>query len=167
MVSTRCAPGDVECQIVIRPDRSLTWGQSLAFLGVMAFTLGLISLGFFVMGYWVVLPFAGLELALLVWCSWWVARCGMRCEVVSLNADEVRIEKGLSGCSGRGRPIDAVTYPRAWARVELREGAGWYPKRLLLGASGIWTELGSFLAEGEKRRLARRLNRLLVPASVA
>lgn len=167
MVSTCCTAGDGECQIVIRPDRSLSWGQSLAFLGVMAFTLGLISLGFFIMGYWLVLPFAGLELTVLAWCSWWVARRGMRCEVVLLNGDEVRIEKGLSGCSGKGRPIDSVVYPRAWTRVELREGAGWYPKRLLLGASGIWTELGSFLAEGEKRRLARRLDHLLTPARVA
>lgn len=167
MVSTRCTPGDAECQIVIRPDRSLTWGQTLAFLGVMAFTLGLISLGFFVMGYWLVLPFAGLELAFLAWCSWSVAKRGMRCEVVLLNADEVRIEKGVSGCAGSGGPVDSVTYPRAWTRVELRERAGWYPKRLLLGASGIWTELGSFLAEGEKRRLARRLERLLTQARAA
>ncbi len=165
MVSTRCAPGDAECQIVIRPDRSLTWGQSLAFLGVMAFTLGLISLGFFVMGYWLVLPFAGLELTLLAWCSWWVAKRGMRCEVVSLDAEEVKVEKGVSGCAGSaGGPADTFSYPRAWARVELREGAGWYPRRLLLGASGIWTELGSFLAEGEKRRLARQLDRLLTRA---
>lgn len=161
MVSTCCAPGNAECRIVIRPDRSLNWGQSLTFLGVMAATLGIISLGLSILGYWLVLPFAGLELALLAWCSWRVAKGGMRCEVVSLNAEEVRVEKGLSGCGG---PVDTVSYPRAWARVELREGGSWYPRRLRLGASGIWTELGSFLAEGEKRRLARRLEQLLAQA---
>lgn len=163
MVSTRRAPDDAECQIVIRPNRSLTWRQSLIFLAVMAFTLGLVSLGFLVMGYWLVLPFAGLEFALLAWCSWWVARRGMRCELVCFDAQEVRVEKGLSGCASGG-PSSIARYPRAWARVELREGAGWYPRRLLLGASGIWTELGAFLAEGEKRRLAGRLRRLLAQA---
>ncbi|RMG33425.1 MAG: DUF2244 domain-containing protein, partial [Gammaproteobacteria bacterium] len=85
MVSTCCAPGNGEYQIVIRPDRSLTWGQSLAFLGVMAVTLGLISLGFATLGYWLVLPFAGLELVVLAACSWRVAKCGMRCEVILLD----------------------------------------------------------------------------------
>jgi len=33
----------------------------------------------------------------------------------------------------------------------------------LIGASGIWVKLGTFLADGEKRSLAGKLNSVAVP----
>jgi len=49
-------------------------------------------------------------------------------------------------------------------RIELRRRSGWYPLQLLIGASGVWVELGAFLADGEKQSLANELNRLLSSA---
>jgi len=158
MLSTYCTPGRAECQVVIRPNRSLTWRQSLFFIGLVSLLLFTVSGVFASLGYWLVLPFAGLEVLALLAATWWVAERGMDCEMVWLNATEVRVDKGRRACS---RLTSRKCFPRAWVRIELRRRSGWYPLQLLIGASGVWVELGAFLADGEKQSLANELNRLL------
>ncbi len=160
MVSTECIEGNDDCRIVIQPNRSLSWRQSQWFILAVSLLLGVVSLGFGLLGYWLVFPFAGAEVGLLAWCTWRVVAQGYRCEVVSIGPDEVAIEKGRQ----RRAPDTRVSFPRAWFRVEMRKPRGWYPRRLLVGASGRWVELGHFLAEEEKQALADELNRLLARA---
>lgn len=120
-------------------------------------------MAFAIQGFWMILPFAGLELAALAWATYVVADAGFRCEVVSLNATHVVVEKGRlrRGASLRGGPESRVSLPRAWVKVALEERRDWYPKRLMLSASGTSIELGVFLAEEEKTELAEQLNGLL------
>ena len=66
MLSTYCTPGRAECQVVIRPNRSLTWRQSLFFIGLVSLLLFTVSGVFASLGYWLVLPFAGLEVLALL-----------------------------------------------------------------------------------------------------
>jgi len=149
--------------VVIRPNRSLSWRQSMLFVAAVALVLGTVSVVFAFKGYWMILPFAGLELAALIWCSYLVAHSGMRCEVVSMDESQVVVEKGRQRCSGSGSggPESSISFPRAWARVELLPHEGWYPDRLVIGASGNRVELGEFLAEDEKKELAGNLKKLL------
>ncbi len=159
MVSTYCTPDNAECRVVIKPNRSLTWRQSLWFIAAVSLLLFTVSGVLASLGYWLVLPFAGLEIIALLAAVWWVAERGMDCEVVSMDASQVRVEKGRRA----RRPESRVSFPRAWARVELRR-RGWYPLQLLIGASGVWVELGGFLADDEKKTLADELEKLLLRA---
>jgi uncharacterized membrane protein len=80
-----------------------------------------------------------------------------------MDETQVVVEKGRQRRRGseRGGPESRISFPRAWARVELRAQEGWYPDRLLIGASGNRVELGEFLADAEKKELAGELKRLL------
>jgi uncharacterized membrane protein len=71
--------------MVIRPNRSLSWRQSMMFLGAIAVPLLLISVVLATRGFWLVLPFAGLELAALFACFYVVSHAAQRCEVVSIG----------------------------------------------------------------------------------
>ncbi len=55
-----------ERRFVIRPNRSLSLGGNLLFIAVVALALGIIAAVFVSAGYWVVAPFAGLELLVII-----------------------------------------------------------------------------------------------------
>ena len=151
-------------RLVIRPNRSLSWRQSLIFLGAISVPLLLISVVLAMQGYWLVLPFAGLEMAALLTCMYLVSRDCHRCEVVSVGESEVTVEKGRD--RGRdienGGPEQCIAFSRGWAKVELTgETDHWYPRRLWIGASGQRVEIGEFLVDDEKTELAAQLQELL------
>jgi len=59
---------------------------------------------------------------------------------------------------GRRYPENQCTLARVWARVVLeRCPKQWYPSRLLIRSHGRAVEVGTFLNEEERRRLAEEL----------
>ena len=151
-------------RVVIRPNRSLSWRQSMIFLGAIAVPLLLISVVLAIRGFWLVLPFAGLELAALFAAIYVVSHAAQRCEVVSIGESMVTIEKGRDRgrCPEKGGPEQRVEFARGWVKVELSPSTGrWYPKKLWIGASGRHVEIAEFLVEEEKTELAAELHRLL------
>lgn len=163
VIADRC-PVTEEHRVVIRPNLSLSWRQSMLFLVAIALPLLLISVVLAVMGFWLVLPFAGLELAALFGCIYVVSRALRRCQVVSIGKTVVTVEKGRQ--RGRrpesGGPDEHSEFPRAWVRVDLAEDARrWYPRHLRIGAAGRQIEIGEFLTDDEKARLAALLRQLL------
>lgn len=163
MICDSC-PDDKICRVVIRPNRSSSWRQSMMFLAAIAVPLLLISVVLAAKGFWPILPFAGLELAGLFACIYVVSHAARRCEVVSISESLVRVEKGRERgrCPGKGGPEQCVDFARGWVRVELVSSRDrWYPRRLWIGASGRRIEVGGFLADEEKAELAAQLHRLL------
>lgn len=150
--------GTKECQLcyVLRPNRSLSWRQNLWFLaGLCGVTLiGIAPL--VAMGFWPVLPFAGLEL-LLVGVGLYRVMCRCHeCEVICVAEDSIRIERGRHG------PRQRWVIGRAWAQVVLRACPHqWYPSRLLIRAHGRAVEVGRFLVEEERKKLAQDLTHCL------
>ncbi|HRY19251.1 MAG TPA: DUF2244 domain-containing protein [Candidatus Competibacteraceae bacterium] len=147
-----------ECQycFVLRPNRSLSWRQTvMVFASFCVITLALV-LPLVAMGFWPVLPFAGLELLAVGTGLYLVAcRCHER-EVICIAADTIRIERG------RRKPEQSLTLARAWAHVVLKAcPRQWYPSRLLIRVHGQTVEVGRFLVEEERRQLAKDLNRCL------
>lgn len=164
MVISDSCPDTKARRVVIRPNRSLSWRQSMIFLGAIAVPLLLISVVLAARGFWMILPFAGLELAALFACIYTVAHAAQRCEVVSIGDSVVTVEKGRDRgrCPARGGPDQRVEFARGWVRVELaRNPSHWYPHRLWIGASGRRVEIGEFLVDEEKTELAAELHRLL------
>ncbi|MCB1776790.1 MAG: DUF2244 domain-containing protein [Candidatus Competibacteraceae bacterium] len=147
-----------ECQycFVLHPNRSLSWRQTvMVFVSFCIITLALV-LPLVAMGFWPVLPFAGLELLAVGTGFYLVARRCHEREVICIAADTIRIERG------RRKPEQSWTLTRAWARVVLKAcPRQWYPSRLLIHVHGQTIEIGRFLVEEERRQLAEDLNRCL------
>lgn len=156
MVDSCKAPAGGGWRFVLRPNCSLSWrGNILFFLGLFVVSMTVaVALAF--MGLWLVLPFAGLEMAALAWALYVVGRkCHWR-EVISVNAGNVVIERGWD------RPVEVECLPRSWARVELRTArSSWYPSRLMIRAMGRSEEVGRFLNEDERVELAMGLQQAL------
>jgi uncharacterized membrane protein len=161
-ISEDAADGQRNC-LIIKPNRSLSWRQSIGFVAVTGIFLMVISAVFAAKGLWLIFPFAGLEIAAFAYATYVVMDVGYRCEVVSIDGDEVLVQKGRQrrGKSQRGGPESSASFPLGWARIEFVKSAGWYPGQLLISASGKTVELGEFLPEEEKAELADALEAML------
>ena len=107
-------------------------------------------------GFWPVLPFAGLEMALLAWALRVSLERRFHRETITVTESDVSIERRDRRHSSR------VVFPRHWAQVKLRRPAArLHPSRLTIESHGRQCELGSFLTEEERRGLAVRLQRLI------
>jgi uncharacterized membrane protein len=144
-------------RIVLAPHCSLTARQGLLFFaGVCGASFGFAGL-LALKGFWPVLPFAGLEMALLAFALKRSFDRRHRMQTILISDEEVRIQE-----RGRQGPRDDVVFPRYWARVKLlRAFVPAHPSRLTIESRGQSCELGQFLTEGERQSVARRLKRLI------
>lgn len=109
-----------------------------------------------VKGFWPVLPFAGLEMAVLGWALNTSMERRFHRQTIILTERDVSIE------SRERLRSEQVVFPRHWAQVKLRRpAANLHPSRLTIESHGRQCELGSFLTEEERRGLALRLQRLI------
>ena len=144
-------------QIVIRPNRSLSFRGMvwlfLAYLGLMA----VIGLGFLGAGAWMVLPFAGVEAVLIFLIFYFVVyRHTNDHELVIIEGETVSV------ISQKGSSQSHHEFPRYWAKLKLeRDEYSWYPSRLKLGCYGRLVEIGSGLGEQDRQVLAKKLKNLM------
>jgi uncharacterized membrane protein len=156
-ISTDAAADRIDAfRIELAPNCSLSPQGARLFVGSLALlTFGVA--GFFALqGFWPILPFAGLEIGLLAWAVRSSMRRGSEREVIVVSEDEVVIERKAPSGSRR------TVFPRHWAAVTLRDPQpAQHPSRLIIESSGRGYEVGRFLTEDERRRLAARLRSLV------
>lgn len=143
-------------RILIRPNRSLsTRAMGVLLVAVTALVLT-IGIGFTVVGAWLVLPFAGLEIAVVGAALLYLRRHADDCELLVIDEQRVWVVQR------RGGKDEQHGFQRYWARVRLTgAGAGWYPSRLLIGSHGRFVEIGAAMNEEERRALAAHLAQAL------
>ena len=141
---------------MIRPNQSLTWRGALqVYVAITICCLG-VGIAFALHGFWPVLPFAGFEVIVLGIAFYLCFSRSQIREVVSVNANAVRVEKG------RHEPDERWECPRAWARINLeRAPIAWYPSRLKLAFQDRQVEIGRFLNEEERFALAAELEHMI------
>ncbi len=145
---------------VIQPTRALTWSQAKRWLWLLSSMPALNGVLMFVYGAPLVLPFAGLEIALLWAAFYCVIDAGRQREVVHVSSDTVTVEKG------RDQPRESHVFARSWVRVELKRAPHrWYPHMLVITAHGQAVTVGDFLTEGERRTLATSLINAIAKSS--
>ena len=106
------------------------------------------------LGMWPILPFAGLEMALLGWALHVSLRRRHYSQTILLTENIVRIE------TRDGERCEQIEFTRHWARVKLRRAdTRLHPSRLLIESHGRSYEVGGFLNEEERRALAGKLVR--------
>lgn len=148
--------GDVQYRFILRPNRSLSWQGARIFFYSLCLISMFIAVGLTWLGFWLVLPFAGLEMLALGGGLYVVSQRCHQCEVISITAEAICIEKG------RNRLEQQWLLERIWARVVLEHcPRHWYPSRLLICSHGRTVEIGKFLNENERLGLARELHRSL------
>lgn len=139
-------------RFILQPNQSLSWRASCYLLLSLLLISGSIAVGLSLMGFWLILPFAGLELAAVAAGFYTASRRCQRREVISVSSDEIRIERG------HRYPEQTWILATSWAKVILeRCPRRWYPSRLLIRSHGQSIEVGGFLNEEERRRLAEEL----------
>ena len=129
-------------------------GAYVFFVSVCVTTFG-VALTATVLGYWPVLPFAGAEMLLLAWALKTNMARRFQRESIVISETEVSIE---DSCATPHR----LVFPRHWARVKIRRPKSpLHRGQLVIESHGRAREVGKFLTEEERRRLAAEL-RLLI-----
>lgn len=142
----------------LTPNCALSAQQAVMFFsGVAAISL-LIAFAFVLMGYWPILPFAGLELALLGWALKRNWDRGQTSECVEIDAQDIT----LTRCDATGEVTQTVKLPTSWTQVALiQDRRGVAASELAMGQKGKWWVFGRFLVQQEKQALRRRMTQVL------
>ncbi|MES2684766.1 MAG: DUF2244 domain-containing protein [Pseudomonadota bacterium] len=149
-----------ETRIIIGPNASLTARQAVFVLASVSFVALTIAVGFTLMGFWPILPFAGLELAALGTALWVSLRRNRYREVLDFSEGRVKVGFGWMG-QGASAEID---WARSFTRVLLEPGSTRNGhNRLYLTSSGQRIAIGRCLTDAEREALYARIKGLLPP----
>lgn len=134
-----------------RPNRSLNHTQQHAvFWGLAALCFGIAAF-FAALGYWLMLPFAGLEIGLLAWAFEVLREREDDYESITITGDTLVLEWRV------GREIRRRELNRNWARVVCECGQADHDCRLSFRSHGIATEFGKYLTDPDRQVLATRM----------
>lgn len=136
---------------VTRRNNSLSPGGRRLVLGFLAVHVLAISLGFAFSGAWLVLPFGGLDVLLVVLAFRYMERHAADYESLSLGEDTIVIERGQLG---RTRKFE---FNRHWAQVDYQEPRGMDSGKLVLRSHGTDVEFGIYLTDKQRADVACRL----------
>jgi uncharacterized membrane protein len=150
-----------DVRLVIGPNASLGARQAWVFMGMTVALGGGIAAWMAAHGFWLVVPFTGLELAALGAAIWVSVKRNAYREVLVFAPDCVRAEFGTLG---RGAQT-VVELSRAMTRVLLEAGTNRHePTRLILSCAGQRVRIARCLTDEERERLCVRIKQLLTPA---
>ena len=137
---------------LLRPTRSMTWPQAKRFVLLVAAVSALIGGTYAYLGFWLVMPFSGLEALAVAAAFYLVLRDGERRELVRIEGERLVIETGKRELEHRHE------FNCVWVRVHLaRSRYRNHPTRLYVGSHGRAIELGRFLSEHERETFSQSL----------
>ena len=144
-------------RFVVTPNSSMSWQENQIFVASLALISFSIAGAFALHGLWLILPFAGLEIMLLTGILYWCSLRATHCEVISIDADKVKVEVG------RRKSRQMYEFQRAWTQVEIRPPAlPSMQSRLVLRSKGKELEIGACLTEQERQGLAVSIREALL-----
>jgi uncharacterized membrane protein len=137
------------CEFLIRPNRSMTVKGMVLFVVLVGVGVFLIALRFVLLGAWVILPFAVLEVGFLAAGFWLYERASRYRETVQFSRNIFLITQ------------DGVNVRRSWrfnphwVQVNLElDPNDWYPSKLLIRSHGEQVEIGACLTNQEREELS-------------
>ncbi|MEZ5571872.1 MAG: DUF2244 domain-containing protein [Halioglobus sp.] len=140
--------------IIARPNQSATWNDNVWLLLALAVPVLGIALFFALLGAWLILPFAGLELLALGTALYRVSCNQQYRHIITVSADSVRIDKGRRASEqhwdlvrhNAGLTITAQDHP-------------WDGPQLCVHDSNSCVTLGEFLNREDSLKLLALLQR--------
>lgn len=145
---------DDNIEIVLAPDRSSDWKTNKLIIAVLgSICLGIAAGFYLVMGIWMILPFAGLEVialaAGLYYASW---KLNYR-QFIRLNSETLTLEKGVY------RPKNCWQWQKQNVLLSIEPSKhDWSPARLSLKCNEEEIEIAEFLGKTESDELASLLS---------
>ncbi|HPE60502.1 MAG TPA: DUF2244 domain-containing protein [Thiolinea sp.] len=139
------------CSLATDSKNSFLWGIGLIMLAI---TLLLVS-----KGLWLVAPFMGLDLLLLVYAF---NRVGRQCRIT----ERVIVDRdSLTVLHEEKHHPRSWSFPVHWVNVDLRQDHHpWYKSSLLIGTHGQWIRLADFLDNEERASLAKAIREAIMEA---
>lgn len=138
----------MDCKIVARPNSSLSPENSLKLMVVLAIIAFVVALGFTHIGAWLVLPFAGLELAAFAYAFHYIYRHSSDFESIAIEDDKIIVEKR------NFKETSTTEFQRYWTQVQVRDVAnkGLISKNgLFISSRGKELEFGKYFLDDEQR----------------
>ncbi len=152
MVSELLTPDSRRDGWLLCPTRSMTWRQAKRFILLVTAMSASISGVFAYLGFWLVMPFSGLEALAVAVAFYLVLRDGERRELVRFEGSQLVIETGKRKLEHRHE------FHCLWVRVHLaRSRYRSHPTRLFVGTHGRAIELGRFLTDHERETFSHSL----------
>jgi uncharacterized membrane protein len=149
MILENAVVDENRCEFLIRPNRSMTAKGMVLFVLLVGVGVFLIAMRFVLLGAWVILPFAVLEIGFLAAGFWLYERASRYRETIQLSRDSFLITQ------------DGVNMRRSWrfnphwVQVCLKlDPNDWYPSKLLIRSHGEQVEIGSCLTNQEREELS-------------
>ncbi|MGH8686776.1 MAG: DUF2244 domain-containing protein [Burkholderiales bacterium] len=137
-------------RVVLKRNCSISPRGLLLAFGLIAAIAATIATGFALLGAWLILPFAGLEIAVLAGAFWLTARHATDYERIEREGERLRVEVG-EGARELRHEFEARR-----ARVGLHEG------RVMLVAPRVRLELGRHLDAASRAGFAAELVKRLL-----
>ena len=135
-------------RLIVQGNRSMSWRANLwlaASLGVVVFG---IAIAMATQGLWLIIPFAGAEVLLVVACLWLTLRRLSRKEVITVGEEAITLEWGYNS------PEVSVRLPRRWSRLRYHASDSPFDcGDLSVAAHGKAYALGRVLNRDEKKAL--------------
>jgi uncharacterized membrane protein len=137
--------------LVARRNNSLSPSGRRLVLGSLFVVILAISLVFALHGAWLILPFAGAELAVLYLAFRVIAQHAGDYESISISGDRVLIERRERG------QIDRHEFSRYWAWVVFEPSVPGRGNVLAVRSHGRQVEFGRHLTDDQRRQVAQTL----------
>jgi len=147
-------------KIILKPNNSLSPEGTVKVLMALFVIVLLVSIGFSLIGAWLVLPFAGIEIVALAYAFCSVYLHSNDYESITIVGDEVIVEKK------NDKDLTMMIFQRYWAQISVRDvmqGSGKVSKRgLFISSHGKEVEFGKyFINDGQRTMFARELREKL------
>ena len=147
-------------KIIIKPNNSLSPEGTVKVVMALFVIVLLVSIGFSLIGAWLVLPFAGIEIVALAYAFYSVYLHSNDYESITIVGDEVIVEKK------NDKDLTMMIFQRYWAQISVRDvmqGSGKGSKRgLFISSHGKEVEFGKyFINDGQRTMFARELREKL------
>ena len=160
MILEKAHPEQHQYAFLIRPNRSMTAKGMMLFVAVVGVAIFLVAIRFVLLGAWVILPFAILEIVLLGAGFWLYERASRYRETVQITRSSLHITQETV------RRKKSWQFNPHWVRVNLDlDPNDWYPSRLFIRSHGEQVEIGACLTDQEREELSKVLKRS-IPAAI-
>jgi uncharacterized membrane protein len=107
-------------------------------------------------GAWLIVPFAGLEVGCVAIAFWWIERQAKDYDTIEISESEVSVTR----C--RNQRLESHSFARGWVQVDVETDDKGREKGVRLRQSGRSVSLAEFLRGAEQRQAARSLRSVLI-----
>jgi len=126
----------------------MSWRANVILAASLGAASSIFGAGIAWVGYWMVLPFAGVEFLIVLLCLGKAYKKLCYTEVLSVHESMLLVE------SGHDKPDTRIELPRHWVKVVFDDPASCFDVgKLVLQSSGRKLEIGKLLNKEEKRKL--------------